>query len=123
MTYELGLSSATIEALKLAGGFSVEKLQQFFPLAVKQAYIYGWSSLAGVIVFLACFIVSIYLMVKFTKELFDNDREPVSAALVLFCIFSGVILIISGCFFFDDGIANLLNPEYMAIKSMIRMFK
>lgn len=94
-----------------------DKLQQpveyVYKLVVKQQYIKGISS----ILFLIVSIIIFYLGYKQGEK--ENWED---GPWVLPLCLGGLAIISAIAWFFASGLACLLNPEYMAIKEIIKMF-
>lgn len=93
-----------------------DKLQQpvehVYKLIIKQQLVKGISSLTVFVMGLIITIIGIMLLLK--------DYEDGGTALTMI---GGIILLIGIIWFFASGITCLFNPEYAAIKEIIKMIK
>jgi hypothetical protein len=122
MTYEIGLSSGTLEALKSVGGFSMDKIQQFWPMMLNQQAFEGWwlicLPLVAIIVCVACDLTRRHLSSK--NEYRWNDH---CEALGVFVIISGILAVIGLTTSLPLGVSKLINPEYYAVMDILSKLK
>ena len=89
--------------------------QQIFPYFVKQQIIYGMTTLI-------CLIISIIVLGVSFKFMFSSKQKIENTGCVL-CVIGGIIFIISILVFCCQGIGQLYNSEYFAIKNLIELVK
>jgi ABC-type antimicrobial peptide transport system permease subunit len=113
MNYEIGLSSSTINALRDLSGFSLEKIQQLFPIFRRQAIIEGWIGTAIAVVLISVYVFILIKTRNVDEYEFGNFEK----------VFIGIILIGVAIALLIAFIPNILNPDYQAIdklRSIIR---
>ena len=88
-----------------------------FALAVRQAYIEGWTFVGVAVLFgLATLVGVIGSAVSIVRRPSDKDAGYYGAVVAMV---SGLGFVIASAFFFAYGLPKLLNPEYAALRDLI----
>jgi len=127
MTYEIGLASNTLCALKQMGigGMNLIK-DTIYPIYVKQALLSGWCSLLVCLVVLIAGVVIIKIGNKLAKQHLKDDcsyqvGEDGDGVIIVYII-GGFLLAILFVFFLVQNstiFSSILNPQYSAIQNLL----
>lgn len=105
--------SKKIEASVTALAESLKQpTEHIYYILVKKQKIVGYSSLLAILFSVLLFLAAVYL----------SNKDMEEGAIILFVI--SVVLFITSCAcFVIDGLQGLLNPEYGAIKEIVKFIK